>query len=445
MILSEAATVDKEGQSGTMVIMINDVARAFFEAAATRAICVEIPEEAKDDEDEEEDNVAILRKSLYGTRDAAANFQKEIRKFMSRLGFETGRYNVSTFYHKSRNMMTMVHGDDFVTACGREDAKWFRKALEERFEIKTKVLGDGKDESREETVLNRVVRRTSEGWEYEADSRHAEIIVKAMNMENANPVVTPGEEEKEWKVQEEAVELPKEQITEYRALAARSNYLATDRVDIQFAVKEICRGMAKPTVGDKRKLKRLARYLVGKPRVVTTYPWQERSQGVWGFSDSDWAGCKKTARSTSGGMIMKGRHFLKAWSSTQKSVTLSSAEAELVAAVKTCTELIGITQLAHDWGQTWKGEVFVDSSAAIGIAYRRGHGRLRHVKVGTLWIQEKTERGELAIQKIPGESNPADVLTKNVGREKLEKFTDMVGQKFQEGKAEKSLDIAGWD
>ena len=70
---------------------------------------------------------------------------------------------------------------------------------------------------------------------------------------------------------------------------------------------------------------------------------------------------------------------------------------------------------------------------------------MRHVKVGTLWIQEKTERGELDIQKIPGESNPADVLTKNVGREKLEKFTDMVGQKFQEGKAEKSLDIAGWD
>ena len=54
-------------------------------------------------------------------------------------------------------------------------------------------------------------------------------------------------------------------------------------------------------------------------------------------------------------------NFLKSWSATQKNIRLSSAEAELVAAVKMSTELIGMTQLAADWGLDIKGKVFVDS------------------------------------------------------------------------------------
>ncbi len=90
---------------------------------------------------------------------------------------------------------------------------------------------------------------------------------------------------------------------------------------------------------------------------------------------------------------MRGKHMIKSWSSTQKSITLSSAEAELVAAVKTCTEVLGVTQMAQDWGMEMEGRIYVDSSAAIGIVHRRGNGKMRHVKVGTLWIQEKVEEG----------------------------------------------------
>ncbi len=215
-------------------------------------------------------------------------------------------YNVCTFHHVKRDLTVMVHGDDFVVVGDRNEAKWFQTELEKRFEVQTKVVGNGEGESKEETVLNRVVRRTEKGWEYEADRRHAELIVKAMNLEQAKEVATPGEDEKSWRIEEEKEELPKNQVTEYRALAARANYLSADRADIQYAVKEICRGMAKPTVGDRRKLKRLARFLVGKPRVVNEYNFQKAESEVWGFSDSDWAGCRRTARSTSGGIIMRG-------------------------------------------------------------------------------------------------------------------------------------------
>ena len=86
---------------------------------------------------------------------------------------------------------------------------------------------------------------------------------------------------------------------------------------------------------------------------------------------------------------MRGNHCIKSWSSTQKSISLSSGEAELVAAVKTSAELIGLIQLSADWDMEMSGRVLVDSSAALGIVRRKGNGRLRHVKVGTLWIQEK--------------------------------------------------------
>ena len=330
-----------------------------------------------------------------------------------------GRYNARTFYHPSKGLKCMVHGDDFVTAGDRKEAHWFKTELEKRFEIKTKIVGGAQEESREEAVLNLIVRKTEEGWECEADKRHAEILIKAMSMEEGKAVTTAGEDAKDWKKEEEAQPLPKEQVTEYRALAARANYSAADRIDIQYAVKELCRGMANPLVAHRRMLKRLARYLLGKPRVVSKFPRQYDSAELWAYSDSDWAGCEKTGKSTSGGVIMKGEHLLKSWSSTQKSITLSSAEAELVAAVKASTEVLGVVQLAADWGLKLRGRVMVDSSAAIGVAHRRGNGKLRHVRVGDLWIQQKVEEKELEIHKVAGEGNPADLLTKNVDQAKV--------------------------
>ena len=102
---------------------------------------------------------------------------------------------------------------------------------------------------------------------------------------------------------------------------------------------------------------------------------------------------------------MLGAHLIKSWSATQKSVTLSSAEAELVAAVKTATEVIGVTQLAFGWGEEIQGKIYVDSSAAIGVASRKGNGKMRHVRVGMLWIQEKVEREELGLEKVKGEND----------------------------------------
>ena len=96
-------------------------------------------------------------------------------------------------------------------------------------------------------------------------------------------------------------------------------------------------------------------------------------------------------------MIKIGEHLIKAWSKTQASITLSSAEAELVGICKLAAEMIGIGSLAADLGRDLKVVMYADSSAAIAIAKRRRAGKLRHINIGLLWIQDKTESGEIVI------------------------------------------------
>ena len=75
------------------------------------------------------------------------------------------------------------------------------------------------------------------------------------------------------------------------------------------------------------------------------------------FTDSDWAGCVKTARSTSGGIITMGDHLLKTYSRQQRVVALSSAEAELYAMVAASAETMAIMAYARDLGMVVTGDV----------------------------------------------------------------------------------------
>ena len=132
-------------------------------------------------------------------------------------------------------------------SCGsREAPARFKEELSNRFEIKTKVVGTGRGELGEARVLNRVIGVDETGWRYEPDQRHADIIVKGLGLKEAKAVGTPGEEEKKGEEEENEELLEWKQATGYRALAARANYSAQDRVDIQYAVKELSRLLDSP-------------------------------------------------------------------------------------------------------------------------------------------------------------------------------------------------------
>ena len=105
------------------------------------------------------------------------------------------------------------------------------------------------------------------------------------------------------------------------------------------------------------------------------------------------------------------------------------------------TEVIGILQLSYEWGLDLTGSVYVDSSAAIGIVKRKGNGKLSHIRVGQLWIQEKSENGELQFRKVPGEANPGDLMTKYLAEKIVLKHMNFLGQEFATGRFKKSLQL----
>ena len=96
MILSWAATGDASPRDDVTKgrqrksVMIADASRAFFEAPAKRDVCVELPEDALAAGETSQDTVGKLLASLYGTRDASANWQEEVAKCMKEWGFVTG-------------------------------------------------------------------------------------------------------------------------------------------------------------------------------------------------------------------------------------------------------------------------------------------------------------------------------------------------------------------
>ena len=109
-----------------------------------------------------------------------------------------------------------------------------------------------------------------------------------------------------------------DEVKVYRMLAARLNFMAQDNPAIQFAAKEVCRGMARPAAEDFKAIKKLVRYLIGIEEVKWQFPWQDACEAavVRVFADNDWAGCTESRRSTTGGLDMLGRHPVRTWATT---------------------------------------------------------------------------------------------------------------------------------
>ena len=430
-VISRAATDDGQARA----VMVNDIARAYFNAKMDRDLFCELPEE---DRVPGEDMVGKLELCLYGIRDAAKSWQECLATHLREIGFVRGTAFPSVYYNKELDIMCVVHGDDYISSGPVESLKTMRKSLETRFEVsKTFVIGHGKDMLSEGKVLNRIIRATDNGYELEADIRHAELLIKQMSFEGTKGVTTPGivDPDKQPGDDAEEITLAPADATAFRGMSARLNYLSVDRPELQFAAKEICRDMSSPNDKSWDKLKRVVRYLVKRPRGVIRYDWQPDPVGVDVFSDANWAACRGTRKSTSGGCVMHGTHLIRSWAKTQATIALSSGESELIAAVKGGAEALGALSLFADLGLTKTAAMHLDASAALGILQRRGVGKLRHLDVGLLWLQEHEAKGAVKLGKVKGEQNPADLGTKHLTEEVMLRHLARMNVELRDGRA----------
>ena len=134
LIMSRAATDDKP-----RVLMVNDVRRAYIYAKATRELYVELP--AEDAEHGCCDKVGRLRLCLYGTRDAALNWQETLSDHLVNIGNTLGVGFPSVCVHREKGLWTLVHGDDYISAGDPESLDWLEVQLKSQYDIRTQRIG----------------------------------------------------------------------------------------------------------------------------------------------------------------------------------------------------------------------------------------------------------------------------------------------------------------
>ena len=355
-----------------------------------------------------------LRRWLYGMRHAASAWEEDFSNKLAECGLMAGESSPVVFSGFGGDVRCVVHGDDFTFLAFEDQLRRVEETMRSHYSLVVRgVLGPDLDDMKEISILGRKLVWTTGGIVSEADPAHVKKIIEELGLHpSSNGLEKPCVRETLAEIEQGTDELEPCHTTRFRSIAARVNYLSLDRPDLQFAAKELCRMIARPTTGCWRKLKRLERYLVNYPRLtvkfedIGTVPSEVRV-----FSDSDWAGCLRTRRSTSGGCVTLNGTAIKTWSTMQPTIALSSGEAELTAFVKAASEGIGVQSLARDMGLELSLVVVVDSSAAVGMVNRSGVGRFLHLEVKDLWVQERVKRGFFTIVRVNGDSNPADVST----------------------------------
>ena len=150
--------------------------------------------------------------------------------------------------------------------------------------------------------------------------------------------------------------------------------------------------------------------------------------------DSDWAG-STDRKSTSGGMVCISGANMKHWSRTRKARALSSGQTEYYAIVTGSAGGLGVQSLAIDLGWSFRVIVHTDSSTAKSVAGRRGLGKMRHVELNYLWVQEAVSKGRIRIEKIPGYHNQAGILAKPKERRELGRLLAKVSAYYKASKS----------
>ena len=93
---------------------------------------------------------------------------------------------------------------------------------------------------------------------------------------------------------------------------------------------------------------------------------------------------------------------------------------------------------------TNKTPIYADASAALGMTQRSGVGRVKHLDTQILWVQEKKTREMVEFRKVKGTENPADMMTKHVNKELIEKYLKELRLESKEGRPESAPGRPTW-
>ncbi|GJR54770.1 hypothetical protein Tco_1405291 [Tanacetum coccineum] len=235
-------------------------------------------------------------------------------------------------------------------------------------------------------------------------------ILKNNEMESCNPVGTPMEIKEKLDLDQNGSPVD---ATKYRSMIGALMYLMSSRPDIVHATCLCARYQAKPTEKHLKEVKRIFCYLLG---TVNTGLWYSKDSGIelTGFSDADYAGCKDTFKSTSGGAQFLGEKLVSWSSKKQDCMALSTAEAEYVSLSACCAQVLWMRTQLTDYGYHFnKIPIYCDSKSAIAISYNPvQYSRIKHTAVRYHFIKEHVEKGTIEMYFVKTDYQLANLFTK---------------------------------
>jgi hypothetical protein len=205
-------------------------------------------------------------------------------------------------------------------------------------------------------------------------------------------------------------------------------YLTASRPDIAFSARVCARFQANPKESHLTAVKRIIKYVNANINYGICFS-RETNLVLTGYSDADWAGNADDRKSTSGGCFYVGTNLVAWMSWKQALISLSTAEAEYIAAGSCCTQLLLMKKLLCDYGFTQDTMVIhCDNTTAINISKNPvQHSRTKHIDIRHHFICDLVESREVALMFIPTENQLADILTKPHDGSRFESLRKAIG------------------
>ncbi|GJX87840.1 putative ribonuclease H-like domain-containing protein, partial [Tanacetum coccineum] len=319
-------------------------------------------------------------KALYGLHQAPRAWYATLSTFLLKNGYRRGTIDKTLFLKKDKHdiILVQVYVDDIIF--GSTKKSWcdeFEALMKSRFQMSS--MGELT------FFLGLQVKQKEDGIFISQDKYVAEIL-KKFDFANVKTASTPIETQKPLVKDEEASDVD---VHLYRSMIGSLMYLTASRPDIMFAVCACSRFQVTPKSSHLSVVKRIFRYLKGKPKLGLWYP-RVSSFDLESYSDSDYAGANLDRKSTTGGCQFLGRRLISWQCKKQTIVATSTTEAGMM-----LCKLLG-------WAS------FVDSKSNNPVY----HSKTKHIAIRHHFIRDAYEKKLIQVLKIHTDDNVADLLTK---------------------------------
>jgi hypothetical protein len=341
---------------------------------------------------------------------------------VTKMGFTRCAVQPCFYRHEKDDVDVEVHQDDFYATAPGTMLSRFAEEILTHMKLKiSPLLQIGMRYSHLKCGRSRL----QDGMYISGNVKYTVAILESLKMETCKSAVSPIVTQLLNEDKEDMCE--SEEATLFRHCVGVARFLVNSRPDLIFVVHILSKRLSAPCKADIGRLRHLARYLQGTRDLAIWFPVAGDYNIMECFCDTDWAGDKIDRKSVGCGVIQCGGCTLVEFARGQAVTGLSSGETEYYGIASVSSEAIFIKHVLTFMNVHVQIRVQCDSTAAKSIAQRIGVGRIRHLEVKTLWVQEKVKAKELVVVKVPGEENVADIGTKAVPGPRFLKLRDMLG------------------